>query len=64
VPPRVAKAELGSTTAPKTTLAAIEIPTQTASTTVEWPSAKKNPVPSGRRPSAISFLVTLSMAEM
>ena len=33
-------------------------------TTVEWPSAKKNPAEIGRLPSCINFLVTLSMAAM
>jgi len=33
-------------------------------TTVEWPSAKKKPTPTGRLPSCISFRVTLSMAAM
>ena len=33
-------------------------------TTVECPSAKKNPAEIGRLPSCISFRVTLSMAAM
>ena len=40
------------------------MPTPTAITTVEWPKEKKNPVPSGRLPSAISLRVVLSMQEM
>ena len=34
------------------------------STTVEWPSEKKNPTESGRLPSCISLRTTLSMAAM
>ena len=33
-------------------------------TIVEWPSEKKKPTPSGRRPSAISLRVVLSIAAM
>ncbi len=33
-------------------------------TTVEWPSEKKKPTPSGRWPSGISLRVVLSMAAM
>ena len=35
-----------------------------ATTTVEWPSEKKNPTPMGRRPSCINLRVTLSIAQM
>ena len=31
---------------------------------VEWPREKKNPTPSGRRPSCISLRVVLSIAAM
>ena len=40
------------------------MPTPTATMTVECPKEKKNPVPSGRLPSAISLRVVLSMQEM
>ena len=63
-PPAVSKAELGSTTAWKTDRAAIVMPVPTTSMTLEWPSAKKKPVPSGRLPSAISLRVELSIAAM
>ena len=52
------------TTAPNTARAANVIPTPTATMTVEWPKEKKNPVPSGRFPSAMSLRVVLSMQEM
>ena len=64
VPSAVWTAELGSTTAPNTALAAMVIPAPTAITTVAWPKEKKNPLPSGRLPSAISLRVVLSMHEM
>ena len=35
-----------------------------ATTTVEWPSEKKSPTPTGRWPSCMSFRVELSMAAM
>ena len=40
------------------------ITTERATTTVEWPSEKKRPTPTGRWPSCISFRVVLSMAAM
>ncbi len=64
VPPTVSYAESGLTTAPKTARAANVMPTPTATITVEWPKEKKNPLPSGRLPSAISLRVVLSMQEM
>src|SRR6185437_16144464 len=64
VPPVLWKAESGLTTAPNTARAATVMPTPTATITVEWPKEKKNPVPSGRFPSAISLRVVLSMQEM
>ncbi len=64
VPPMVSNAERGSTRAPKTARAATVIPAATATTIVEWPREKKNPVPSGRFPSDISLRVVLSMQEM
>ena len=63
-PPAVSKPELGVTTALNTAFAAIVIPTPTTMITLECPSAKKNPVPSGRPPSAISLRVELSIAAM
>ena len=39
-------------------------PTASSSTTLEWPSEKKKPVPSGRFPSPTSLRVVLSMAAM
>ena len=63
-PPAVSYTELGSTTAPNTARAATVIPTPTATMTVEWPNEKKNPVPSGFLPSAMSLRVVLSMHEM
>jgi hypothetical protein len=50
--------------APKTARAAMVMPTPTTMMTVEWPKEKKNPVPSGRLPSAISLRVVLSIQEM
>ena len=38
--------------------------TASTSTTLEWPSEKKKPTPSGRFPSPTSFRVVLSMAAM
>ena len=35
-----------------------------AATTAEWPSEKKNPTPTGRWPCCISLRVTLSIAAM
>ena len=64
IPPSVSYADVGLTTAPNTARAAIEMPTPTATMMLEWPSAKKNPVASGRWPSAMSLRVTLSIAEM
>src|ERR1700737_1447103 len=55
LPPAVWTAELGSTTVPNTALAAMVMPAPTAITTVAWPKEKKNPLPSGRLPSAISL---------
>ena len=40
------------------------IATESATTTVEWPSEKKKPTPTGRLPSCMSLRVTLSMAAM
>ena len=39
-------------------------PAVSEKTIVEWPSEKKNPVPSGRLPSCSSFRVVLSIAAM
>ena len=64
MPPMLSYPELGSTTAPKTALAATAKPIPTTTMIVECPRAKKKPVPSGRLPSAISLRVVLSMAEM
>ena len=47
-----------------TAFAAIVMPTPTTMITLECPSAKKKPVPSGRPPSAISLRVELSIAAM
>ena len=47
-----------------TMLAEIAMTTVSATTIVEWPSEKKNPTPTGRCPSCISFRVVLSMAAM
>ena len=47
-----------------TTEAAKAIPTVSATTTVEWPSEKKKPTPTGRFLSCMSFRVTLSIAEI
>ena len=63
-PPSVSYPELGSTTAPKTARAAMASPAPTTMMMEECPRAKKNPVPSGRLPSAISLRVVLSIAEM
>ena len=63
-PPSVSYPEFGSTTAPKTARAAMASPAPTTMMMDECPRAKKNPVPSGRRPSAISLRVVLSIAEM
>jgi hypothetical protein len=38
--------------------------TVSATTIVEWPSEKNNPIPTGRRPSWMSLRVTLSIAAM
>ena len=63
-PPMVSYPDAGSTTAPNTARAAMDSPTPTTTMIVEWPSAKKNPVPSGRFPSDMSLRVVLSIAEM
>ena len=64
VPPAVSYAERGFTTAPNTARAAIVMPAPTTITTVAWPSEKKNPLPSGLLPSAMSLRVVLSMQEI
>ncbi len=63
-PPSVSYPEFGSTMAPKTARAAMASPAPAAMMMEECPRAKKNPVPSGRWPSAISLRVVLSIAEM
>ena len=45
-------------------IAVAAIATEARITTVEWPSEKKNPTPTGRCPACMSLRVTLSMAAM
>ena len=63
-PPRVSYPDFGSTMAPKTARAAMASPAPATMMMQECPRAKKNPVPSGRRPSAVGLRVVLSIAEM
>jgi hypothetical protein len=63
-PPTMANPEAGRTTVLNAAFAAKVMPTPASNTTLEWPSAKKKPLPSGRRPVAISLRVVLSMAAM
>ena len=51
-------------TGPASDLTPIESRNASANTIVECPSENQNPTLSGRFPSAISFLVVLSIAEM
>ena len=47
-----------------TNVAATASATDSATTTVEWPSEKNNPTETGRLRSCISLRVTLSIAQM
>ena len=49
---------------PASNVAVPATPATARITTVEWPMAKKKPIPTGRLPSCISLRVTLSMAAM
>ncbi len=63
-PPTWCSDEPPSATCPPTARTPAAKRMVSASTMVEWPSEKKNPVLSGRRPSAMSLRVVLSIAEM
>ena len=51
-------------TGPSSALTPTEMRKASAKTIVEWPSENQKPTLSGRRPSAISLRVVLSMAVM
>ena len=57
-------AEPSSSTGPASALMPSEKSTASAKTTVEWPSEKKKPTPSGRWPSFMNLRVVLSIAAM
>ena len=62
--PIVPPTSLKDSKRPSSAVVATAMAADAITTTVEWPSEKNKPTPSGRLPSCISFRVTLSMAAM